>query len=88
MIGKIALEEAINLPRIAATTEAGTVGLYISPARAAEYRRGIVDINVRGVFYATQAALKHLKSGGRISHPFIRFDIPVSQLLRALVGPG
>jgi NAD(P)-dependent dehydrogenase (short-subunit alcohol dehydrogenase family) len=24
------------------------------------------DINVRGVFVATQAALKHMKSGGRI----------------------
>jgi 3-oxoacyl-[acyl-carrier protein] reductase len=26
----------------------------------------VIDINVRGVFLATQAALKHLKSGGRI----------------------
>ncbi len=26
----------------------------------------VLDINVRGVFVATQAALKHLKSGGRI----------------------
>jgi 3-oxoacyl-[acyl-carrier protein] reductase len=26
----------------------------------------VIDINVRGVFVATQAALKHLKSGGRI----------------------
>jgi 3-oxoacyl-[acyl-carrier protein] reductase len=26
----------------------------------------VLDINVRGVFIATQAALKHLKSGGRI----------------------
>src|SRR5438034_3131304 len=26
----------------------------------------VLDINVRGVFLATQAALKHLKSGGRI----------------------
>ncbi len=26
----------------------------------------MIDINVRGVFIATQAALKHLKSGGRI----------------------
>jgi 3-oxoacyl-[acyl-carrier protein] reductase len=26
----------------------------------------VIDINVRGVFIATQAALKHLKSGGRI----------------------
>src|SRR5258708_17311794 len=25
-----------------------------------------MDINVRGVFVATQAALKHMKSGGRI----------------------
>src|SRR5437588_7367478 len=26
----------------------------------------VLDINIRGVFIATQAALKHLKSGGRI----------------------
>jgi 3-oxoacyl-[acyl-carrier protein] reductase len=26
----------------------------------------VIDINVRGVFYATQAALKHLRQGGRI----------------------
>jgi 3-oxoacyl-[acyl-carrier protein] reductase len=26
----------------------------------------VIDINVRGVFVATQAALKHIKSGGRI----------------------
>src|SRR5216683_2362008 len=26
----------------------------------------VIDINIRGVFIATQAALKHLKSGGRI----------------------
>ena len=26
----------------------------------------VLDINIRGVFVATQAALKHLKSGGRI----------------------
>src|SRR6202522_2436601 len=26
----------------------------------------VIDINVRGVFIATQAALKHIKSGGRI----------------------
>jgi 3-oxoacyl-[acyl-carrier protein] reductase len=26
----------------------------------------VIDINVRGVFLATQAALKHMKSGGRI----------------------
>ena len=26
----------------------------------------VLDINVRGMFFATQAALKHLKSGGRI----------------------
>src|SRR5438477_6832557 len=26
----------------------------------------VIDVNVRGVFIATQAALKHMKSGGRI----------------------
>src|SRR5258705_8197563 len=26
----------------------------------------VIDINIRGVYVATQAALKHLKSGGRI----------------------
>src|SRR5580765_4452952 len=26
----------------------------------------VIDINIRGVFVATQAALKHIKSGGRI----------------------
>jgi 3-oxoacyl-[acyl-carrier protein] reductase len=26
----------------------------------------VIDINLRGVFVATQAALKHLKAGGRI----------------------
>ena len=26
----------------------------------------VIDINIRGIFYATHAALKHLKSGGRI----------------------
>src|SRR3954471_428254 len=26
----------------------------------------VININVRGVFFATQAALKHMKSGGRI----------------------
>ena len=26
----------------------------------------LIDINVRGIFIATQAALKHMKSGGRI----------------------
>ena len=26
----------------------------------------MIDINVRGVFVATQAALKHMKNGGRI----------------------
>src|ERR1700726_2153031 len=26
----------------------------------------LIDINIRGVFVATQAALKHMKSGGRI----------------------
>ena len=26
----------------------------------------VIDINIRGVFIATQAALKHMKNGGRI----------------------
>ena len=26
----------------------------------------LIDLNIRGVFVATQAALKHMKSGGRI----------------------
>ena len=26
----------------------------------------VIDINIRGIFVATQAALKHMKSGGRI----------------------
>ena len=26
----------------------------------------VIDINIRGVFVATQAALKHMKNGGRI----------------------
>ena len=26
----------------------------------------VIDINIRGTFFATQAALKHMKSGGRI----------------------
>ena len=26
----------------------------------------MIDINVRGIFFATQAALKHMKTGGRI----------------------
>ena len=26
----------------------------------------VIDVNIRGVFIATQAALKHMKSGGRI----------------------
>src|ERR1700686_1283275 len=26
----------------------------------------LIDVNIRGVFVATQAALKHMKSGGRI----------------------
>src|SRR6266436_4092952 len=26
----------------------------------------VIDINIRGVFIATQAALKHMKSGGRV----------------------
>ena len=26
----------------------------------------VIDINIRGVFVATQASLKHMKSGGRI----------------------
>src|SRR5258707_11474806 len=30
----------------------------------------VIDINVRGVFVATQAALKHLNSGGRIIMPW------------------
>src|SRR5437762_3978361 len=31
-----------------------------------EERDRVLDINVRGVFLATQAALKHMKSGGRV----------------------
>src|SRR6202022_1690048 len=31
-----------------------------------EERERLLNINVRGVFIATQAALKHMKSGGRI----------------------
>jgi 3-oxoacyl-[acyl-carrier protein] reductase len=27
---------------------------------------GVIDINIRGTFVATQAALKHMKDGGRI----------------------
>jgi 3-oxoacyl-[acyl-carrier protein] reductase len=27
---------------------------------------GVIDINVRGTFIATQAALKHMNNGGRI----------------------
>ena len=26
----------------------------------------VIDINIRGAFVATQAALKHMKNGGRI----------------------
>ena len=33
----------------------------------------VIDINIRGVFLATQAALKHMKSGGRIIYDwFVR----------------
>src|SRR4029077_21219104 len=31
-----------------------------------EEMKHVIDINIRGVFAATQAALKHMKSGGRI----------------------
>ena len=31
-----------------------------------EERNRVIDINIRGVYVATQAALKHMKSGGRI----------------------
>ncbi len=31
-----------------------------------EEMNGVIDINIRGTFYATHAALKHMKDGGRI----------------------
>jgi 3-oxoacyl-[acyl-carrier protein] reductase len=31
-----------------------------------EEMNGVIDINIRGTFVATQAALKHMKDGGRI----------------------
>ena len=31
----------------------------------------VLDINVRGVFIATQAALKHMKSGSRVHHDWL-----------------
>src|SRR5256886_2463528 len=38
----------------------------------------VLDINVRGVFIATQAALKHMKSGGRVIMigPALRGRVP------------
>jgi 2,3-dihydroxybenzoate decarboxylase len=44
--GKVALEEAFNLPRLEAFTQAN-IGLYVSPEREAEYSSGIVNIEDR-----------------------------------------
>ena len=42
----------------------------------------VIDINIRGVFVATQAALKHMKSGGRI----ISIGSAVGERVRARPG--
>lgn len=45
---------------------AGTlIGKPFEEATLEELDR-VIDVNIRGVFYATRAALKHLKDGGRI----------------------
>jgi 3-oxoacyl-[acyl-carrier protein] reductase len=43
-----------------------TEGLQAEPGSTTEEMDRVIDINVRGVFIATQAALKHLSDGGRI----------------------
>jgi len=47
MHGKIALEEAFNLPRIAAKAKATNAALYVRPDRAKEYESEIIDILAR-----------------------------------------
>jgi len=45
---------------------AGTAILKRFEEATLEEMDRVIDINVRGVFVATQAALKHMKSGGRV----------------------
>src|SRR5258707_2289530 len=45
---------------------AGTASTKTIDETTLEEMDRVLDINVRGVFVATQAALKHMKSGGRI----------------------
>ena len=47
MLGKVALEEAFNLPRIAKDSAGTNSALYVRPDRVAEYDSGIVDISER-----------------------------------------
>ena len=47
MLGKVALEEAFNLPRIAEVSASTNSALYVRPDRVKEYDVGIVDISER-----------------------------------------
>ncbi len=46
--------------------KAGTASPMLFEETTLEEMDRVIDINVRGVFYATHAALKHMKDGGRI----------------------
>ncbi|MCJ1478905.1 hypothetical protein MMC13_007589 [Lambiella insularis] len=47
MLGKVALEEAFNLPRIAKVSASTNSALYVRPDRVKEYDAGIADISER-----------------------------------------
>ncbi|KAI9831625.1 MAG: hypothetical protein M1826_003234 [Phylliscum demangeonii] len=47
MLGKVTLEEAFNLPRIAKVSAATNSSLYVRPDRVRDYDIGIVDISDR-----------------------------------------
>jgi 3-oxoacyl-[acyl-carrier protein] reductase len=66
--GKAAVEKTVaTLGRLdVLVNNAGTAIPKTSEETTLEEMDRVLDINVRGVFVATQAALKHMKEGGRV----------------------
>src|ERR1700724_1134330 len=67
-VGKAAVEKTVaTFGRLdVLVNNAGTAIPKTFEETTLEEMDRVLDINVRGVFIATQAALKHMKSGGRI----------------------
>jgi len=66
--GKVAVEKTVaTFGRLdVLVNNAGTAIPKTFEETTLEEMDRVIDINIRGVFLATQAALKHMKSGGRI----------------------